>query len=181
MTVPIKLPKELDLFEQEVFPRELHSGKKVFINVLLKRIDKLKGLYYFYVFDKTSNIFRVTNYNGYCPDAVKANNGLFPLTIEYWTSKKMDSEEILQAAQRDLISMGICNHKDIVFIEITNKNNEFPTPTKEVMEFIESRYKILNSSFENLFFCGTFSNSDNFFLHENLKFAFNMVNKRVIK
>ena len=179
MTVPLRIPTKIQETLQLQPVKFYNKIRKVFVNVQLLRNPQSDILYYFYVFDPKSNIFRVTNYSAYVPDATTSNEGKVPVTVEYWTQENFSNEEIAAVVEQDLLSMGFCTSEDIVSINIPNRKNDFPTPDITSLSALRLRYHILNNLANNIAFCGAFSNNDNFFLHENLKHAFFVIKEKM--
>lgn len=179
MSVPLRIPTKIH-DEMQLPPiKYSNKGRKVFVNILLRTYPNSGDLYYFYVFDDKSSIFRVTNYSAYVPDATTSNRGNVPVTVEYWAQDKNSDEEIILVVEKDLVSMGFCTSEDIASINISNRKNDFPTPDIESLSALRRRYEFLNNLAINMTFCGAFSRNDNFFLHENLKHAFFIIKEKV--
>jgi hypothetical protein len=135
-------------------------------------------LYYFYNFDKSSDIFRVTNYSAYCPDASTDNR--FPVCIEYWAKSDLSDQQIMDQSISDLLRMGIILSKDSVLAaEVSPVPILFPTPSLEAVNSIRDASKLLDRmKIRNLVLIGPLVMKDVFFLHEVLKAGFSLMKEK---
>ena len=126
-------------------------------------------LYYFYNFDAFSEIFRVTNFTAYCPDASKNNR--FPICVEFWSSDILNDEQIERKTINDLIDMKVIEDKEsILHAEVSKLPILFPTPSIEAIDSINNAYNVLaKKEINNLVLTGALSSKNVFFLHEVLK------------
>ncbi len=145
------------------------KGKKKYVFLQVKEKINLGPLYYLYNFDRSSRIFRVTNYSNYCPDA--CSNSMIPVCVEYWGSKNMSDSEIERNTRRDLVKLGILDSEDqIIHLELSKNPILFPTPTLKTVDSIRRvNEHISGLQISNLVTTGTLSSPSIFFLHEVLK------------
>jgi hypothetical protein len=126
-------------------------------------------LYYFYNFDVSSEIFRVTNFTAYCPNATK--DGRYPICVEYWSKDVLTEDQMKAKTVNDLIAMKVIeNSSQILYAEVSNLPILFPTPSVEAVDSINEARNVLDKkSIENLVLTGSLSSKNVFFLHEVLK------------
>jgi protoporphyrinogen oxidase len=178
MTVPILLPEGIVAKSPVQLATNPQPMKKYFINLVLDQKPNLGDTYYVYVFDQRSNIFRITNYAAYCPDAQRKNRG-YPITVEYWSTDDVSDKGILEAVVGDLNRIGVCKSENVDYIELSPKSNDFPTPYLDLISSLRQRYDELSRSVHNIHFLGPFCDGQNFFLHETLVTAYNRINEKV--
>ncbi len=91
-------------------------------------VEALDETYYVYVYDASSNIFRITNYAGFC----KATREMIskPITVEYLIHHRgVEDHEIIANVQHDLEKMGLFGHSELSPLTGPSlKTIGFPTP-----------------------------------------------------
>jgi len=143
--------------------------QKRYVNLILNHSPNMGDLYYFYNFDVSSEIFRVTNFTAYCPDA--ANGNRFPICVEFWSKYVLAEDEIRIRTIDDLIKMSVISDSEsVLHSEVSKLPILFPTPSVEAIGSINNACIILaQKKIENLVLTGALSSKNVFFLHEVLK------------
>lgn len=159
----------------EVTDSRIKTGLKRYVNVVLNSEPKMGELYYFYNFDKSSDIFRVTNYSAYCPNATDHNR--FPICIEYWSKGELSDEEIRDKSLTDLVLMEIIPSRESVSAaNVSPIPILFPTPSIEAVTSIKEAIQLIDSKLiPNLTLIGPLVRKDVFFLHEILKDGYSLM------
>ncbi len=157
---------------------KLKVEQKRYVNLTLDCYPNMGELYYFYNFDDYSEIFRVTNFTAYCPDAT--NYGRYPICVEYWAKDNLTEDQIKTKTIRDLIAMKVIeNSGQILYAEVSNLPILFPTPSVEAIDSInEARSALARKRIENLVLTGSLSSKNVFFLHEVLKNGYESLRER---
>lgn len=143
--------------------------QKRYVNVILNHYPNMGDLYYFYNFDISSEIFRVTNFTAYCSDAEVGNR--FPVCVEFWSKEVLTEDQIRRRTIDDLIRMNvITDSESVLHAEVSKLPILFPTPSVEAISSINDAGIILaQKNIENLVLTGALSSRNVFFLHEVLK------------
>lgn len=153
------------------------SRDLIIANIGFNNKLNMDRLYYFYCYDKKYSIFRVTNYENYCPNASKKN--YHPVSIELWPSKnnlKMNGSDdyykkIILKELKDF--KVIDKNHDINFFRVHMFSNVLPTPTLNNLKINEMiMNKIKRLKIQNLYVSGILANKDLFFSWDILKHAF---------
>ncbi len=148
---------------------KLKIEQKRYVNIILKHYPKMGELYYFYNFDAASEIFRVTNFSSYCPDASK--EGRYPICVEYWSKDPLTEDQITSNTIADLLKMAVISDSEsIISAEVSRFPILFPTPSIDAINSLNEASKVLDqNNIENLVLTGALSSKNVFFLHEVLK------------
>ena len=148
---------------------KLKIEQKRYVNIILNHYPNMGELYYFYNFDPTSEIFRVTNFSSYCPDA--SSNDRYPICVEYWSKEPLTEEQITKNVVHDLLEMKVIRDTEsILSAEVSRFPILFPTPSVEAISSInEASNALAQKNIENLVLSGALSSKNVFFLHEVLK------------
>jgi hypothetical protein len=153
----------------EKIESKLKIEQKRYVNIILKHYPKMGELYYFYNFDASSEIFRVTNFTAYCPDA--SSNNRFPICVEYWSKDVLTEDKIESNTLNDLIKMKVIEDREsVLHAEVSKSPILFPTPSVEAINSINDACDVLaKKKIDNLVLTGALSSKNVFFLHEVLK------------
>jgi oxygen-dependent protoporphyrinogen oxidase len=157
---------------------KINTSLKRYVNLVLKTKPNMGELYYFYNFDKSSDIFRVTNYSAYCPNV--SENSRFPICVEYWSKVELNKEQIRDQTIKDLLRMGIIESDEVVsHAEVSPIPILFPTPSVEAVTSIrEASNLVEEKAITNLVLVGPLIKKDVFFLHEILKSGYRLMKEK---
>ena len=180
----ISSSKLLPLFG--INPRKAKLDKSLIQKYLYLLIDSppnMGNLYYFFSFQKASNLYRVTNYAAYCPSALRIHNGVkaWPLCVElHYKNKNPNTREILNDGVRELIKTKVINSsKSIIFSRIESAGG-FPLLTLKNCSYLKESNSLLEDlQLENLLIAGQSPDKGIFFLHDILKNIFKLINNKL--
>jgi hypothetical protein len=155
-----------------------NQRKKYYVHVALHSRPNLGGLYYAYVFDKISDIFRITDYTSYCSDA--SSDGLYPISVEYWPKVGTQTQSIEHEVLQDLQALGVIGSKsDVQSVCISPVPAAFPDPTLENVHALEKVFGFISGTdLTNLSVTGPLSKPGVFFLHEVLRSGYEEIKRR---
>ena len=155
-----------------------NQRKKYYVHVALHSRPNLGGLYYAYIFDKTSDIFRITDYTSYCADA--SSDGLYPISVEYWPEGATETQSIEHAVVQDLQALGVISSgSDVQSVCISPVPAAFPDPTLENVHALEKVFAFISGAgLTNLAVTGPLSKQGVFFLHEVLRSGYEEIKQR---
>ncbi len=149
------------------------SPQKYLVHLVLTKEPLFDPLYYFYNFDNTSDIFRVTNYSGYCPSSTA--DGKFRISIEYWPKSKTLLEEVGKHVLSDLRTLNLIDIKTIASINVCSISGiNIPTPTTKNLELTRTMIQNLrNTCGSRIYFPGLENGKIPFFSADSLIAAAN--------
>jgi oxygen-dependent protoporphyrinogen oxidase len=152
--------------------------QKRYVNIILRHYPNMGDLYYFYNFDISSEIFRVTNFTAYCSDA--ANGNRFPICVEFWSKGVLTEDQIRSRTIDDLIQMSvIADSESVLYAGVSKLPILFPTPSVEAISSInDAATALAQKKIDNLVLTGALSSKNVFFLHEVLKNGYNSLVKK---
>lgn len=155
-----------------------NQRRKYYVHVALHSRPNLGGLYYAYVFDNTSDIFRITDYTSYCPDA--SSDGLYPISVEYWPKVGGQTQSVEDEVLKDLQVLGVISSKsDVQSVCISSVPAAFPDPTLENVQALERVFDFISGTgLTNLAVTGALSKRGVFFLHEVLRSGYEEIKRR---
>ena len=138
----------------------------------------LGGLYYAYVFDDISDIFRITDYTSYCEDA--SSDGLYPISVEYWPKGELLAQSIESEVVNDLEALGVINSRsEVESVTISSVPAAFPDPSLDNVHSLEGVFEYISGAgLTNLEVTGPLSREGVFFLHEVLKSGYEAIKER---
>jgi phytoene dehydrogenase-like protein len=155
-----------------------NQRKKYYVHVALYSRPNLGGLYYAYVFDNISDIFRITDYTSYCADA--SSDGLYPLSVEYWPKVGAQTKSVEDEVLQDLQTLGVISSRsDVQSVCISSVPAAFPDPTLENVHALERVFSFISGAgLTNLSVTGPLSKQGVFFLHEVLRSGHEEIKRR---
>jgi protoporphyrinogen oxidase len=158
--------------------RNGNKRKKHYVHVALHSRPNLGGLYYSYVFDEISDIFRITDYTSYCVDA--CSDGLYPISVEYWPKVDLDARSVEGVVVHDLQVLGVINSKsEVESVCVSSVPAAFPDPSQDNVHSLEKVFGyIAGAGFANLEVTGPMSKEGVFFLHEVLRSGYETIKSR---
>ncbi len=175
------LTKLLDIHHNEALRKKMDPARiQHTVYFLLKNNEKFGGLYYFYCFDPGFKTFRVTNYAGYCKDAIRKKDSeygvSFPICVElHFSLEELENVENIEGlAITELMKMGIIESKsDILFNFSGQKASGFPVLSNNNVAIQSmSRDEIEKSMPENFTVIGQEPEKGVFFLNDILERAY---------
>jgi phytoene dehydrogenase-like protein len=160
-------------------PKDIRKPrKKYYVHVALHTRPNLGGLYYAYVFDNISDIFRITDYTSYCADA--SSDGLYPISVEYWPKVGAQMQSLEEEVLQDLQALGVISARsDVQSVTISSVPAAFPDPTLESVHSLERIFEFISDAgLANLSVTGPLSRQGVFFLHEVLRSGYQEIKQR---
>lgn len=158
--------------------RKGNKRKKHYVHVALRSRPNIGGLYYAYVFDDISDIFRITDYSSYCEDA--CSDGLYPISVEYWPRVDLDTRSVEGKVVSDLEVLGVINSSsEVESVNVSDVPAAFPDPSHDNVHSLEKVFGYISETgLTNLEVTGPLSKQGVFFLHEVLKSAYDTIKAR---
>jgi hypothetical protein len=152
-------------------PNDPNNKKLYYVNLRTSVQPRMYDLYYFYCFDTGFRTFRVTNFAGYCPNAV-CDTG-YPLCVEMWMQDGDDisPESVQDRAVRELVKFQVLPDESVVVSARVEKTSGggFPLPSLNNVRFLNVvRDRIAERSITNLEIFGVYSSPDTFFIKDIL-------------
>lgn len=89
------------------------SKKKYFLAALIQGENPISPLYYFYVYEKGSAVFRVTNYASYT-SVPSAKPGTFLIGVEMWLDDNQSEVNLEELCRRELVTLGLAIGEEMV-------------------------------------------------------------------
>lgn len=155
--------------------KAFEAGKKAYLaHIIVNKNLNIDDLYYLFNFDPNFDIFRITNYNAYCP--LPSSSKGYKATIEYWSE---NSNLTFDNIYNELLEMGVLDfrHK-LIYGELAPRGFLFPTKSvgneallNKMRDFIGGK-KICN-----LLLFGQGSKKNTFYTTQILQSAFRDYNR----
>ena len=169
------MPSLMKTLGQEI-PKIDTKPPAYFVNMLFEKPLDTQGLYYFYCFEPTSKIYRLTDYSNYCPLVVESLES-YPISLEYWSSS-VDEVIDIDLILEELKKMEVLQTNNVLKWHKIEKNHGagFPLPTTKNIEKIQTmRNQISAMNLENVVLTGALASPNIFFIKDILLDMFKKV------
>lgn len=169
----------------KIKPKKYNFDKSLtqkYLFLLLDSPPKMGNLYYFFSFQKSSKVYRVTNYTAYCPNAKRihkpSNKEAWPICVElHYKKSDPKSGEILKDATKELLQYGVIKSKDQIIFSRIESAGGFPLLTLKNCSFIKETDLILEElNIKNMLLGGQAPYKGIFYLHDILKNIYELIN-----
>jgi len=154
-----------------------------YVYLLIDAPPNMGNLYYFFSFQKGSKLYRVTNYSGYCPSAVRIHKSVkaWPICVElHYKNENPGEKLILKDGINELLKTKVIKSSEsIIFTKVVSAGG-FPLLTlRNCAHLKESNSLLENLNLDNLLIAGQAPDKGIFFLHDILKNIFEIINKKL--
>jgi len=127
--------------------------------------------YYFYGFESKSSIYRVTNYDAFCPSP---SDGLSRITIEALGDNS--DQKSLDLILEELSDLGVLDRNHVIFSAIEKLPSGFPSPTVVNFQAMQKlANQIENTLPENIYLGGAGHGDGHFFQNEVIPHMYNLI------